>query len=188
MSPAEASLDLAERVLPFLRAHAVDAIVIGGVALAAHNYARSTDDVDLGVTATADVLAQIRDELERAGYQAIFRKADGADPLGGVIDIDGPDDGFVQVVNFDNLPGGGFPGVIRDALAALGPPTGALRVAPLPYLVAMKLYAGGMKSESDIRELVKANPDADWKAIRELCKGYRLPVKVLPGLNGALRR
>lgn len=82
--------------------------------------------------------------------------------------------GFVQAVNFDNSPSNGFPAVIRDALKAMGPPTGKLRVVPLRYLVAMKLYAGGEKSRRDIEALVQNNPDEDWEAVRALCKSYGL--------------
>ena len=94
------------------------------------------------------------------------------DPLGGVLNISG-DFGLVQVVNF----GGRFPAVIQDALAAK-PPTltesGTLRIVPLAQLVALKLYAGGLKSKVDIVELLRRNPDADLSAIRKVCDQCRL--------------
>jgi hypothetical protein len=170
----EASAELAEQVLGVLQRHGVDAIVIGGVALAAHNYLRATDDLDLGVNATLAILRAVRDELLLQGHDAELREPDGDDPLGGTIDVVAKSGGFVQVINFDNSPANGFPGVIRDALEAMGPPTGKLRVAPIRYLVAMKLYAGGEKSRRDIQALVRNNPDEDWAAIRELCKSYGL--------------
>jgi len=34
--------------------------------------------------------------------------------------------------------------------------------------IALKLYAGGMKSKADTVELLKRNPDADRGGIREL--------------------
>jgi hypothetical protein len=108
------------------------------------------------------------------GYAVELREPDGDDPLGGTIDVVAESGGLVQVVNFDNSPGNGFPGVIRDALQALGPPTGKLRVAPLRHLVAMKLYAGGEKSRRDIQALVQNNPAEDWETIRALCKSYGL--------------
>ncbi|OJH35363.1 hypothetical protein [Cystobacter ferrugineus] len=103
-----------------------------------------------------------------------LREPDGDDPLGGTIDVEDESGGFVQIVNFDNSPSSGFPRVIRDALQALGPSTGGLRVVPLPYLVAMKLYAGGEKSRRDIQALVQNNPNEDWGAIRALCKRYNM--------------
>jgi len=39
---------------------------------------------------------------------------------------------------------------------------------PLGHLIALKLYAGGMKSKADTVELLKRNPDADRGGIREL--------------------
>lgn len=148
--------------------------MIGGVALAVYNYPRATDDLDLGVSATLTTLRAIREELACQGHAALLREPDGDDPLGGTIDVESASGGFVQIVNFDNSPAGGFPSVIRDALRALGPPSGKLRVVPLPYLVAMKLYAGGEKSIRDIQALVQNNPDEDWTAIRALCEDYRL--------------
>lgn len=174
MRPPEASAALAEQVLDVLRQHAVDAVVIGGVALAAHNYPRATDDLDLGVSTTLATLRSVRDELLRQGCASVLREPDGDDPLGGTIDVEDTSGGFVQVVNFDNSPGGGFPRVIRDALQTLGPPIGRLRIAPLPHIIAMKLYAGGEKSRRDIQALVRNNPDEDWEAIRTLCKSYNL--------------
>ncbi len=174
MTPHEASAELAEQVLGVLQRHGVDAVVIGGVALAAHNYPRATDDLDLGVNATRATLRAVRDALLLQGHTVELREADGDDPLGGTIDVAANSGGLVQVVNFDNSPSNGFPRVIRDALQALGPSTGKLRVAPLPYLVAMKLYAGGEKSRRDIEALVRSNPGEDWEAIRALCKSYGL--------------
>ena len=174
MTSSEASAELAEHVLGVLQRHNVDAVVIGGVALAAHNYLRATEDLDLGVNATVATLRAVRDELQRQGYEVELREADGDDPLGGTIDVASKSGGLMQVVNFDNSPSNGFPKVIRDALQAMGPPTGKLRIAPLPYLIAMKLYAGGEKSRRDIQALVQNNPDADWEAIRALCTSYGL--------------
>jgi hypothetical protein len=53
-------------------------------------------------------------------------------------------------------------------------PGSRLRLVPLPHLVALKLYAGGMKSRADIVELLVRNPNADTTAIRELCLHWQL--------------
>ena len=174
MTSPEANADLAEHALAVLQRHGVDAVVIGGFALAAHNYQRSTIDLDLGVNTTRTTLRAVRDELVTQGYDVDLREPDGNDPLGGTIDIESSAGGVVQIINFDNTPAGGFPKVIRDAIHAMGPPTGRLRVAPLPYIIAMKLYAGGEKSRRDIQALVQNNPDEDWEAVRALCKSYNL--------------
>ena len=54
---------------------------------------------------------------------------------------------------------------------------GAVAMAAYRYvrfLVALKLYAGGSKSRSDIIELLRRNPDADLGKIKEACRRYRL--------------
>lgn len=40
--------------------------------------------------------------------------------------------------------------------------------------VALKLYAGGAGSKSDIVEMLSRNPETDLDAIRETCRRYRL--------------
>ena len=52
----------------------------------------------------------------------------------------------------------------------------------LPQLVALKLYAGGLKSKADILELLTRNPEADLDEIRKVCKRYRVG-----GLDAILR-
>lgn len=91
-------------------------------------------------------------------------------------------DAFVQIVNFDNSPAGGFPAVIRDAIAEIRKKhdPSKLVAVPLKHLIALKLYAGGERSKSDIREVLKQNPDADLEEIRSLCKRYRLKADGLP--------
>lgn len=177
----ELFLALAECVMEVLRDHGLDALVIGGYALAAHNYKRATDDLDLGVSTRVAKLRTLRDALEQQGYTATLRAPDGNDPLGGVIDIEDGSGALVQVVNFDNSPARGFPCAIEDALRDATPysDTTKLRAIPLPQLIALKLYAGGPQSRADILALLRANPDADVDAIRELCRKYRLPVAVL---------
>jgi hypothetical protein len=50
----------------------------------------------------------------------------------------------------------------------------SLKLVPLPHLIALKLYAGGHKSQADIVELLVRNPDLDLNAVRSLCLKYRL--------------
>ncbi|MGE3309449.1 MAG: hypothetical protein AB7O66_05710 [Limisphaerales bacterium] len=47
----EALLRAAEAVLNVLEHHGIEALVISGVAVAAHRFLRLTDDIDLGVNA-----------------------------------------------------------------------------------------------------------------------------------------
>jgi|LakMenEpi03Aug12_release.lakeMendotaPanAssembly.Ray.scaffolds.fasta_scaffold207081_2 hypothetical protein len=172
MSDPEAVIRAAEEVAGVLESRGVGAVVIGAVALAAHGYVRFTEDLDLGVNTDLVTLGQVAEALRAAGFDVELREPDGEDPLGGVVDVRGPF-GLVQIVNY----GGRFPAVIDGGLAASDTvvrPGSRLRIVPLPHLVALKLYAGGVKSRADIVELLARNPDADLAAIRNLCQGWRL--------------
>lgn len=177
MGLAEANLELGEKVLVVLRLHEVSAILIGGVALAVHGYERATRDLDLGVAIEPGMLQTLDSSLKRHGWCVETRMPDAQDPLGGVIDVSDKMSGaFVQIVNFDNSPASGFPAVIRDAIAEIEGryDPSKLVAVPLKHLIALKLYAGGERSKSDIQEVLKQNPDADLEEIRSLCKRYRL--------------
>ncbi|MBC7367108.1 MAG: hypothetical protein H7343_09900 [Undibacterium sp.] len=68
--------------------------------------------------------------------------------------------------------GGRFPAVIEDAvrLSTLVVREGSsLKIVPGPHLIALKLYAGGHKSEADIIELLVRNPDLDLDDVRAVC-------------------
>lgn len=172
MPNPDSLLAAAERIASLLADRGIDAVVIGAAALAAHHYVRHTEDIDLGVNVAIRNLGPVADGLREAGYEVVVREPDGQDPLGGVIDVSGPF-GLVQIVNF----GERFPAVIDGARAAatLAVRSGAsLRIVPLDYLIALKLYAGGMKSKADIVELLRRNPDADRDPIRTLCRQFRL--------------
>lgn len=180
MPDAEDNLQAAERVASLLVENGVPAVVIGAVALAAHRYVRNTEDIDLGVDADLPEMRKLVTVFREAGFGVDFNEPDGADPLGGVIDVSGTF-GLVQIVSFS----GRFPLVIRDALAAEDVrirPGSALRLVPIAQLVALKLYAGGSGSKADIIELLRRNPEADLDAIRETCQRYRLR-----GLDSVLR-
>ncbi len=172
MDDSEEMLRAAETVLSILKQHRVDAVVIGAVALAAYHYVRHTDDIDLGVNADLNTMRAITTSLRNAGFNTELREPDGADPLGGVIDVSGSF-GLLQIISFADR----FPAVIDDALrvAKLVVREGSpLRLVPIPQLIALKLYAGGYKSKADIVELLARNPDADLYEIRAVCKRYRL--------------
>jgi len=180
MVDPDATLRAAERVAVLLQGHRIPAVVIGAVALAAYNYVRFTEDLDLGVDVELSEMRTLVTALREDGFTAELREPHGDDPLGGVIDVSGPF-GLVQIVNF----GDRFPAAIHDALAGdeiLVTPGGHLRVVPLPQLVALKLYAGGSKARADIVELLRRNPHADLDQIRNVCRRYRLR-----GLSGLLR-
>ena len=172
MRHPEANLRAAERIAGLLSKLQVECVVIGAIAMAAHRYIRHTEDIDLAVNADLSSLRAATELLQSEGFDVLFHEADGDDPLGGVIDVRG-DFGLVQVVSF----AGRFPIVIDDALVESDMVLGEsrrLRLSPLPHLVALKLYAGGMKSKADIVELLRRNPELDREALRQKCAAYRL--------------
>lgn len=162
----------AEKVSSVFKRNGYDLLVIGGVALAAHNYIRFTEDLDFALNAPIATLAYLTKELENNGFCVELHEPDCGDPLGGVIDISG-DFGLIQIVNF----GERFPAIIEDALNSERiklKEVSDLLVAPLEHLVALKLYAGGRKSHADIVELLERNPDANLDRIRKMCVKYKL--------------
>jgi len=181
---AESLLAAAEKVLSILDVHRVDAVVIGAVALAAYQYVRQTDDLDLGVNADVPRMRTLTHALGEAGFTCEFREPDGNDPLGGVIDVTGSF-GLLQIISYADR----FPAVIEDAIresrlvVRKGSP---LRLVPIPQLVAMKLYAGGLKSKADIVELLRRNPEVNLDSIRSVCAKYRL--RGLDQVLGELQR
>lgn len=172
MSPEGDLLLQAEKVATLLASYGIPALLIGAGAMAVHHHVRMTRDVDLGVAVPFKTLLALESPFREAGWQVEFRPPGIDDPLDGVVDVlTRP--GLVQIVNFGNT----FPAVIDDALLASPlrvTPQGALRVIPLPFLIIMKIYAGGRKSQIDILELLSANPDTDRASLLALCKKYRL--------------
>lgn len=172
MTDARSLLDAGETVAILLSRHEVPCVIIGAVALAAYRHIRYTEDIDLGVNADLETLRRLTKALEAKGFQVELREPDAQDPLGGVIDVYCPC-GMVQIISFADR----FPAVIQEAIekAVLAPrPNSSLRLAPIPYLIALKLYAGGMKSKADISELLLRNPEVDLEEIRTLCARFHL--------------
>jgi len=172
-SRPRAVLEAAEKVSAILQEFHLDSVVIGAIALAAHHYIRYTEDVDLGINTDLHTLRKVSEALgNHQEFQVALSEPDASDPLSGVIDVRGSF-GMVQVVNFGQT----FPAVINDAWRESTftiHPESNLRLAPLPHLIALKLYAGGLKSLADIAELLKHNPDADLDKIRAVCNAYHL--------------
>jgi hypothetical protein len=168
----ESLLTAAEVVVSVLKEFQTESVVIGAVALAAHHYVRFTEVLDIGMNADQQNFRAIAEALRARGFQVRLREPDADDPLSGVIDVE-CSSGLIQIVNFGQT----FPAVIEDAIieATLAVrPESPLRVAPLPHLVALKLYAGGFKSKADVVELLRRNADADLNEVSRLCEKYRL--------------
>lgn len=162
----------AEAVVRLASSLGHDLLVIGAAALAGHHYVRLTNDLDLGGILSLDQLRGLANALEQKGFAVELREPDADDPLGGVLDIEGSF-GQIQIVSFHDR----FPAVLRDALqeATLRVSEDSpLRIIPLPHLVVLKLYAGGLKSMTDVVEVLSLNEDTDLDAIEALCERYRV--------------
>lgn len=175
-SRAARTLGLAGEVAKAMEAEGAKIAVIGALALAAHGYSRRTGDFDLATaTDPFGVLRRVRDALRGRGLDVELREPDMDDPLGGVLIVKAPLTSPVEVVNFLNpyAPSRGRVG-IAAVETATPLQTGGLPVVNLPHLVALKLYAGGRKSELDVLEVLARNPKADLAVIGELCERFRL--------------
>jgi len=173
---ADATLELASKVTGALATQGVETVVIGALAMAAHRYARATEDLDLAVAVEPSQMRVLAQVLRGTGLEVELREPDPQDPLGGVMDIHAPGADRVHVVNFDNSPAGGFPRLVRDALASSMPlePGSNLRITGLFPLIGFKLYAGGEGSRSDLQHLLKRNEPVDLPALRTWCAERRL--------------
>jgi hypothetical protein len=162
----------AEQIAQIALEQDIQLLIVGALALAAHNYVRSTQDVDLAGNVELSTLKKLAGILQHKGYRVDLREPDADDPLGGVLDIQSRS-GLIQIISF----AGKFPAVIEDALHNAGlvfREQSCLRVLPLPHLVVLKLYAGGLKSKADIVEVLSRNPETDLQSIEALCEQYRI--------------
>jgi hypothetical protein len=184
--PGDVTLELAARVAQVLEQEGAPAVIIGAMAMAAHHYARATEDLDLAVAVEPLQMRRLAKTLSALGVEVTLREPDPQDPLGGVIDVHGAGADRIQVVNFDNSPAGGFPRLVREALTSSSPlePGSNLRVADLFSLIGFKLYAGGDKSWGDIRALLRRNAPVDLVALRAWCKERRLARQLESVLSG----
>ncbi len=148
------TLALAAEVAAALKGRGVSSAVIGAVALAVRGYPRATEDVDLAtVTDPRTVLLEVARELQARGYEADLAMPDAEDARGGVLTVRAPDADPVQVVNYFNPWTGWVPAGKQAVETAEQGVLPGLAVVDAPHLVALKLYAGGRKSELDILEL-----------------------------------
>jgi len=126
-------------------------VLVGGLALLEHGFARFTEDVDLLVT--KESLARIHHELEGRGYRPVFAKSKNLRDaeLGVKIEFlltgEYPGDGKPKPVSF---PDPANVHVVKDGV----------RVINLESLIDLKLASGmshsdRLKDLSDIQELIK---------------------------------
>lgn len=164
----------------------IEPLLIGAAALAAHGYARSTEDIDFGVAIPTAEFRELFLHLERSGFRGRLNEADGADPLGGVVTLEEAQSRPVQIINFDNSPAGGFPALVRSAEQRAAKLEGLPGKLVTPEdLVLFKLYAGGPKSHLDIVELL-TRVELDLDALRRDAIRFRLDrqlERILASLN-----
>lgn len=175
-----APFELAERVAETARTLGIETALIGASALAAHNYVRGTDDIDLGAAVDPrTALRALEQALVELGLRAQLRMPDDQDDLGGVLgvweheDADGRPLGLVEVVNFYNpyRPRANPAKAAIENAVPLDERT-KLKYVRLADLVALKLYAGSRKDLADIAEVLALNPEADLQEIRATAKPY----------------
>ena len=168
-------IDLAERVAGMAADLDIQTALIGGMALAVHNYVRGTDHVDLAAAVDPfKALRMLRQQLDAEGLRTELDLPDANDPLGGVLRVRAhANDDPVDIVNFLNplrpLPN---PGQEAIQTAPLIGGSKSLRCATLPHIIALKLYAGGRRDHADVVELLRRNPAADRGLIRGVCINY----------------
>ena len=134
----EKTLLAAAKVAEILAQGGVESALIGAVALAAHGYPRSTEELDFATCIDPLRLHDLANLLRGEGFTVELSEPDAQDPLGGVLRLssEGIDRIRIEIVNFMNPPAGGFPALLevalRDALPFReGTP---LRVVTLPHL------------------------------------------------------
>lgn len=177
MSRADDTLHAASQIAEILEERGIKTALIGAMALAFHGYVRATDDIDLAVHQPLLELRLALRTLEDRGFSFDLVNPEAGDPLGGVATLHKSGLDPIQLVNFSNFESPHNPLVgkyaIDNALEDQIEGT-ALRVADLPHLVALKLYAEGRKGQHDLLELLEARPDADLAEVRRVCEASRL--------------
>lgn len=181
MSDETTQVDLAERVALLARELGIETVVIGAYGLAIHGYVRGTNDLDLASSIELSELLRLRRHLEDHGLSTDLRSPDEHDALGGrliiweQVDEMGAPFEPVEVVNFFNshrprsTPARD---AIRGAQVLDGKP--GLRFPSLADLIALKLYAGSLRDEADVVEVLVCNPATDVERVRETCRRYGL--------------
>lgn len=179
MTRADRTLEVVRRVVEALQTRGIESALIGAAAMAFHNYARATEDIDLATRVDPfGALREVEKDLRGAGLDAVLNLPDSDDPLGGVLRIAGDDFDTVDVVNYLNPFRRGADALAAEAIASAVTADSfpfELRVVDVAYLAALKLYAGGMKSAADVVELLNRNADrVSFEDVRTVCARFGL--------------
>lgn len=153
-----------EEILRVLSEHRVDFVVIGGVAVQAHGYIRTTRDLDVIARPTMLNLTRLSEALTALGAESrgrgganvtdphVLRRA----PLVAVMTDAGPLD-VLHVEHVDGAPRGYD--ALRDAALRIDLDGMDIAVAGLADLVRMKRAAGREHDLADIEALTRRPDD-----------------------------
>ena len=144
-------------------------VVIGGHAINAHGYLRSTGDLDIAICATD--AAQWKSELLALGYSIFFEQPAFVQLKNASLEAWPIDLMIVNESTFKNLSEAATPFPFRDCTA---------QIASVPHLLAMKLHAlrdrpahREAKDLGDVAELLKiAKTPENSDFFRQLCEKY----------------
>lgn len=176
MDSAERTIEAALEVSKLLDELQIPHAMIGAAAMAVHGFARQT--VDLDFASCVDPFSALQfaaAAMEKRGYAVEVITPDAEDPLGGLLNITRPGCDLIQLVNFLNPYRMGAAALVREAIAnAVTLEDPVLAVVQIPYLICLKLYAGGPASRADIIALLDANPSTNMEDIAALCAQHNL--------------
>jgi predicted nucleotidyltransferase len=151
----------ADEILKVLADHAVEFVVIGGIAVQAHGYLRGTHDLDIVVRSTivnlsrlAEALAELEAELRVAGKLKLTDPHQlGRAPLIPILTKAGP----LDILNLEHLSGGPRSyDALRDAAVEVELEGFEVAIAGLSDLIRMKRAAGRDQDLMDIEALTRS--------------------------------
>ena len=163
------SLLLLLDVVDFLRKSAIDNLVIGAVAAAAHGAVRATTDADALVSLSVTEMSQLEGALSKAGFATELRRGGADDPIASVLVVS---DRFGNRV--DLL--GGLRGFDRTAFSRAVPfkfKRATLSLVGPEDFVAMKCFAGAPLDLQDAQQVLRKNdPPINLDLLRPLTRRY----------------
>ncbi|HKS30521.1 MAG TPA: nucleotidyltransferase family protein [Pyrinomonadaceae bacterium] len=145
--------DALSRLCADMKAHGIDYMVIGAVALMAYGYPRFTEDIDLVLT--PEGLEKFHSELIGLGYVPAF-------PGAKKRLRSAPEGVSIEVIMTGEYPGDGRPKPVSFPIPAeASVEMDGVRIVTLEKLVELKLASGmtasdRLKDLADVQELIKA--------------------------------
>ncbi len=136
------------RVVKHLEKAKIPYAVVGGMAVLAHRYRRTTDDVD--ILLTAEGLAEFRRRFVPKNYDTVPKRSRRF--------VDHTNEVTIDFLVTNMFPGSGKPGPIAypDPLA-VSEIIDDIRVLDLPTLIQLKLAAQRYQDFADVVNLIRAN-------------------------------